>query len=205
LEYNLGYGTFAMANLKDALSESSVELNNLKVTDNFPAHFTHQAKMGYAFNHKHQVGLALDLMNTVGNKSVSDYSGSYNFTIRTKGTRLGGFYRVSTSPKEHRLRPYLQLTAGVVLNSGKALEKLVIGNETLSEEKISLEGVNTFIEPAIGFKYRLWGNLALNLTGGYEIDLSKKFTDKSGQYQIEIYPDWSGFRIQCGLIYTLPN
>jgi len=204
LEYNVGFGTFSMSKLKDVLSEANASLNNLKITDNFPAHITHQAKVGMSFGHIHQAGIALDLMNTVGNKGVSDYSGSYNFTIRTKGTRLGGFYRIATSPKENRFRPYVQLTAGVVFNNGKMSEKLKVGNETMEGDNLSMGGINTFIEPAVGCKIRLWGNLAFNVNAGYEIDMSKKFTDKAGRYSIEVYPDWSGFRIQGGLIYAIP-
>lgn len=204
LEYNLGFGTFGMSKLKDALSESNVELNHLKVTDNFPAHITHQAKVGMSFGHIHQAGIALDLMNTVGNKGVSDYSGSYNLTIRTKGTRLGGFYRIATSPRENRFRPYLQMTAGVVFNKGEMSEKLMIRTATIQQDHLSLGGMNTFIEPAVGCKIRLWGNLALNLNAGYEIDLSKEFTNKSNLYKIGVYPDWSGLRVQGGLIYAIP-
>ena len=48
------------------------------------------SKLWLEWRKLHQAGLLLDFMNTVGNKGVSDYSASYNFTIRTKGVRLGG-------------------------------------------------------------------------------------------------------------------
>lgn len=204
LEYNLGYGTFGMSKLKDAMKEVTPQLTHLKVTDNFPAHVTHQAKVGLSFGRIHEAGVALDLMNTVGNKGVADYSGSYNLTIRTKGTRLGGYYRIATSLRENRVRPYVQLTAGVVFNNGKLSEKLIIDGGTLRNDELSLSGMNTFVEPAVGCKVRLWGNLAFNINAGYEVDITKKFSEKSKRYQTELYPDWSGFRVQGGLIYTIP-
>ncbi|MDH6533599.1 hypothetical protein D0T51_01200 [Parabacteroides sp. 52] len=204
LEYNLGYATFRMSNLKDVLSEVNPSLTHLKLTDNFPAHFTHQVKVGYSFNPTHQAGIALDLMNTVGNKGVADYSGSYHFTLRTKGVRLGSFYRISILPKENRFRPYMQLTAGVVFNNGKLSEELNLEGVLQQEDHLSMDGLNLFVEPAIGCQVRLWGNLAFNINAGYEIDITKKLTDKSNRFLRDIYPDWSGLRIQGGLFYILP-
>lgn len=203
LEYNLGYGTFRMSDLKDVMAEVTPPLTHLKLTDNFPAHFTHQAKVGYAFNPTHQAGIALDLMNTVGNKGVADYSGSYDFTLRTKGVRLGGYYRFFMTSKANRIRPYGQLTAGVVFNNGKMSEELRIGGLSVGDDHFSMKGLNTFVEPAIGCQIRLWEGLALNINAGYELDLTKKFNETPNRFP-DMHPDWSGFRVQGGLIYHLP-
>ncbi len=206
LEYNLGYGTFAMGDLKETLSQSDVSLNNLKVTDNFPGYIVNQAKIGLDFKQMHHTGILLDFMSTAGSKGVSDYSGSYHFTIRTKGTRLGAFYRFTPRGwQTHTIRPYLQLSGGVIFNNAELEEELVIAKKQEHLDRMSLGGLNSYVEPAVGCRIRLLAHLDLNVSAGYEFDLTKKFTDKSGQYTaIAISPDWSGIRLTGGLIYSIP-
>ena len=76
LEYNVGFATYKMGDMKSLLDEAKPSLNHVKTTDNFPGYITHQAKLGLEWRKLHQAGLLLDFMNTVGNKGVSDYSAS---------------------------------------------------------------------------------------------------------------------------------
>ena len=112
LEYNVGFATYKMGDMKSLLDEAKPSLNHVKTTDNFPGYITHQAKLGLEWRKLHQAGLLLDFMNTVGNKGVSDYSASYNFTIRTKGVRLGGFYRFALHKAPLTLPLYSSATPG---------------------------------------------------------------------------------------------
>ena len=204
LEYNVGFATYKMGDMKSLLDEAKPSLNHVKTTDNFPGYITHQAKLGLEWRKLHQAGLLLDFMNTVGNKGVSDYSASYNFTIRTKGVRLGGFYRFALPDfSECIVRPYLQFSTGVVFNNGTVEEEVTLAErpkEIIDSE--SLDGTNFFIEPAVGAKIRIHKKLALNINVGYEFDLTKRFRNK-GQ-SLTIAPDWSGLRLQGGIIYYIP-
>lgn len=207
LEYNFGYGTFNMQELKDFLSTTSsiesqygISLKNLKMTDDFPGHWMNQVKVGVEITPVHQVGLSLDLMNTAGQKALSDYSGYYHIRFNTKGIRLGEFYRISPNVWSTTVfRPYLMLTTGVVFNDGKYEEKLELYDLDKASDNLSLEGVNFFIEPAIGCKIRLHDLFALNVNAGYQFDLIKRF-DYKGE-KANIAPDWSGLRVQGGLIF----
>lgn len=205
LEYNVGFGTYKMGSLKDYMGNYSPQLNvnNVKQTDNFPGYITHQAKLGIEWKKLHQVGILLDYMNTVSNKGVSDYSASYNITFRVKGLRLGGFYRFALPDfSENLVRPYLQVSTGVVLNNGKFSEGVELSNGQVDKALESLDGANFFIEPAIGAKIRLHRQFALNVNVGYEFDVTKSFKYE-GQL-LTIKPDWSGFRLQGGVIYYIP-
>ncbi|MDR2916358.1 MAG: hypothetical protein LBV74_16280 [Tannerella sp.] len=204
IEYNFGYGTFCMKELKDYLSDLTPEFNtgsgyeytlkNVRITDNFPGHWIHQAKVGIEITKVHQVGLSLDFMNTAGQKAVSDYSGYYYLKFRTKGLRLGGFYRY-TPPAWSTgvVRPYLMLTAGTVFNDGQVEEALEIYDLDKYGEDLSMDGVNFFVEPAIGCKVRLHESFALNLNAGYQFDLTKRFEYKGEK--ADIAPTWSGLRV----------
>lgn len=204
LEYNAGFATYKMGDMKSLLDEAKPPFEHVKITDNYPGYITHQAKLGLEWRKLHQAGLSVDFMNTVGNKGVSDYSASYNFTIRTKGVRLGGFYRfVLPSFQESIVKPYLQFSTGVVFNNGTIEEELTLAEKTenvIGSE--SLDGMNFFMEPAIGMKIRIHEKFAFNINAGYEFDLTKRFRNK-GQ-SLTIGPDWSGLRLQGGIIYYVP-
>jgi hypothetical protein len=205
VEYNVGFGTYKMGNLKEFMENTTPQLqvNNVKVTDNFPGFITHQAKLGVEWKKLHQAGLLLDYMNTVSNKGVSDYSASYNITFRVKGLRLGGFYRFALPDfSESLVRPYLQLSTGVVFNDGKFSEGVEFSNGLDDKASQSLGGANFFIEPAVGAKIRVHKRFALNVNVGYEFDISKKF--KYEGQSLTIAPDWSGLRLQGGIIYYIP-
>lgn len=209
LEYNMGYGTYRMNELKDWLGEASPSLpspiKNVKITDNYPGYITHQAKVGMEWRRLHQAGVLLDFMNTVGNKGVSDYSAVYSMSLRVKGVKLGGFYRFALPDfAKSVVRPYLQFSTGVVFNNGKVKEGITLTGHPESASSLSLGGANFFVEPAVGLKFRLHEKVALTVSAGYEFDLTKKFTtEESGQY-VTISPDWSGLRLQGGIIYYIP-
>lgn len=207
LEYNLGYGSYRMSGLKDWMANrhASLPLENIKTTDNFPGYMTHSAKIGIAWRKYHQAGLLMDHMNTVGNKGVSDYSGSYNMTFRVKGVRLGGFYRFFLPGLAGGVvSPYLQFSTGVVLNNGKYSESLALSGQPESSQAESFGGANFFVEPAAGIKFRLFERIALNLNIGYEYDATQKFTTDKAGYEVPVSPDWTGLRVQGGLIYYIP-
>jgi len=208
VEYNFGYGTYCMRDLKYYLEGinplySGREFENLKITDNFPGNWTHQLKLGIEMKKSHNIGVSIDFMNTAGQKAISDYSGSYNFTYRTKGKRLGLFYRVSPySWFPGVVRPYFMLTAGVVLSKDRLEERLVLDDTPFLDENLSLKGAIAFTEPALGCKIRVHENFALNLNAGYHIDLDKVYKYRNNN--VFDIPTWGGLRFQGGLIFYIP-
>ncbi|MDL2222226.1 hypothetical protein LJC35_06715 [Parabacteroides sp. OttesenSCG-928-N08] len=205
LEYNFGYGTFKMDRMKEVLSSIHIPLENAKVTDNFPGNYTHQIKVGVLLQ-RHHVGMAIDLMNTAGQKGVADYSGSYYGSVRLHGTRFGYFYRFSLIDPQQKARflPYLQLTAGFIGNECKTTDELILFGETIEKQALTLKGLNTFVEPAVGMRVHLIDNFWLNLNVGYQLDLTKDLDLPNGGGDAYAYPDWSGLRVQGGILYTIP-
>lgn len=207
-EYNLGYGTYYMGGPTDYVRDfkpsyplSAIE--NLKVTDKFPGYVTHGGKVGIGWCKYHEAGISFDYMNTVGNKGVADYSGSYTMTFRVKGYRLGDYYRfIIPGTLEKRVRPYLQFTTGAVFNRGEVKQHLVINDELDESGEEVLDGVNFFVEPAVGMKVYLYARFALNLSVGYQFDLNYNFRYEGRK--VAFGPDWTGWRLQAGLVYTIP-
>jgi len=142
-------------------------------------------------------------MNTAGKKGVADYSADYKMTFRVKGLRTGVFYRFSSFDLNNEVfAPYLQLSAGTVFNHGKYSEGIKLTEQGSDSKSQSLGGVNLFVEPALGFRIRLTCNFSLNGNIGYEYDITKRFSVE-GQ-KAAISPDWSGLRLQGGLVYYIP-
>jgi hypothetical protein len=208
VEYNFGHGAFCMRDFRHALSNLKNEnqtLNNLKITDNFPGNWINQAKIGVELKQIHQVGLSFEYMNTAGRLAVSDLSDEAELTA--SGTKLGVFYRIT--PKifsEKTVRPYFMLSGGIILNDVKAS-----GNLVDSEEKFDISdkatGINSFVEPSIGAKIRLNKYFAVNISGGYHLDVSRNLKNKVRNQEIkdlDIAPTWSGLRFNAGVIMYIP-
>jgi hypothetical protein len=223
VEYNFGYGKYCMRDLRSFLSEnnsfsSGRELENLKVTDNFPGNWMHQLKLGVELKRSHNIGVSIDFMNTAGQKALSDYSGSYNFTYRTNGKRMGLYYRISPySWFPGIIQPYFMLTAGVVFNDNRIVEKFIVYDELILDEKMSLKGIGSFAEPSLGCKIRLHENFALNLNIGYHFDFGRVVSEYDVKKSSVIntidapiwggngydMPAWGGLRFQGGVVFYL--
>lgn len=202
LEYNCGYATYNMNDLKNFMANPPTPVQNTKTTDNFPGYITHEGKLGIAWHRLHQAGILISYMNTVGSRGVADYSGSYRLDFRVKGIRTGLFYRFFLPETAEKIvSPYLQFSAGTIFNKGKLKEAATVGNYTESESS-SLGGTNLYLEPALGCKIKLSPRIALNISASYEWDFVKKFTYDGEKANLS--PNWSGFRLQGGIIYYIP-
>jgi hypothetical protein len=209
VEYDFSYGTFCMREFKGALNDAKntgQALNSLKITDNFPGNWINQAKIGLEFKQMHQFGLSFEFMNTAGQLAVSDYSGSYKAILNASGTKLGAFYRITPKVFSGKtVRPYFLFSGGIILNDVQASENLDVYEEKILNTKEKLTGINTYVEPAIGVKIRLHEYFAVNVSGGYQFDLSRNLKNKVRNKEIEyedldIAPTWSGLRFSAGVI-----
>lgn len=155
-------------------------------------------------------------MNTAGKKGVSDYSADYSAVIRTKGYKMGLFYRYTLADVpigRLSLQPYLEMSSGTILNKVKVEESLHFNasgspgsdNAGGMEEQLKLTGPNFFLAPAIGMRLKLCDYAAINVSIGYEWDpLMTLFLDGDRGRKMAKKADWSGFRVQGGLIFYIP-
>ncbi|MCD8271092.1 MAG: hypothetical protein LUD46_23540 [Parabacteroides sp.] len=214
-EYNAGFGSYGMSGMKDLLGSVQPGLNQVKTIDNFPGYLTHDMRIGFEWK-RHQWGYLFDYMNTAGKKGVSDYSGDYSLAMRIKGYKIGLFYRYTladTPVGKLRLQPYLEMSSGTILNNVKMKESLhfnVSGTPTPeytpgTEEELKFTGPNFFLAPAIGARLKLCSYAAINLSIGYEWDALKSlYLDGDKDKKLTQKADWSGFRVQGGLIFYFP-
>lgn len=177
-------------------------VSNAQVTDNFPGYVTQETRVGLEWS-RHHAGVLFNYMNTAGKKGITDYSGSCNFELRNKGYKFGAFYRFRLVKEEISIftfEPYIQFSAGVVLNKVHEANRLFI--ESVPTAGYLQEGhfssKNFFVEPAFGIKFGLCRHVALNVNIAYEWDAVKQ--NLKSRYS-DFKVDWSGYRAQAGLIF----
>ena len=208
MEYNFGHGSYEMSKMKDLLENGHLPVVNAQVTDNFPGYLTHDVRVGYEWR-RHQAGALFTYMNTAGRRGVEDYSGACYFSVRSKGYKLGAFYRFRLADEKlgpFRFQPYLQASAGTVLNKVSEVYDYVYNEvpEATSHHTYKQSGTNFFVEPAFGIKFLLCRHVALNLSIAYEWDAIRNLNYVGeANYVPEYDVDWSGYRAQAGLIFYL--
>ncbi|WP_106828744.1 hypothetical protein [Parabacteroides pacaensis] len=206
MEYNAGFGTYKMDNMQNYLAQANMPaaIANIKTTDNFPGYLTHDIRLGVNWKINH-LGVLIGYMNTAGQRNVADYSAEYSFRVRPKGVRLGGFYRIAHPEFCNKLiSPYFQLSMGMtVTNCNITSQILLKGKGGYTEkDKVKLDNSNFFIEPALGLKIRLHKLFAFNVSAGYSFE-GKAYLKESGQ-KTNLKTDWSGLRVQAGIITYIP-
>lgn len=208
VEYNFGHGAYKMSGMKSLLKANHLPVANPVITDNFPGYLTEDVRIGVEWK-RHHLGALFTYMNTAGRSGMEDYSGACYFSVRSKGYKLGGFYRFRLADEKlgrFTFQPYLQASAGVVLNDVKETYDLSFyeSPEASSWEVYKQSGTNFFIEPAFGIKFGLCRYVALNLCVAYEWDVVRNLNDVGqASHTAQADVDWSGYRAQAGLIFYL--
>ena len=186
------------------MNKMELPVSNAQVTDNFPGYVTQDTRVGLEWS-RHHAGVLFNYMNTAGKKGITDYSGSCNFELRNKGYKFGAFYRFRLVKEEISIftfEPYIQFSAGVVLNKVHEANRLFI--ESVPTAGYLQEGhfssKNFFVEPAFGIKFGLCRHVALNVNIAYEWDAVKQ--NLKSRYS-DFKVDWSGYKAQAGLIFYL--
>ncbi len=97
ISYSTGYGDYKMKDMSWMLDASLQAVQSslsagIRVTDNFPAHITHNLDVAYSLN-CHEVGLKGTYLTTGGKIAYADYSGKYYEKLTLNGYRIGAMYR----------------------------------------------------------------------------------------------------------------
>lgn len=199
VEYNLGYGTFGMSDLKGLLQESNPALEGIKVTENFPGYATHEVKAGIETG-RISSGLLFGYQNTAGQKALADYSGEYKDVIRVKGYKTGLFARLLLTKKDTPLSLFAQLSAGAIFNKINIKSQLSLPSLNINQEaKVDMNSINIFVQPTLVLQYSLFKEVALQAYAGYEWSPLKpelKYEGSKTNYQ----SDWDGLRIGMGIV-----
>ena len=202
IEYQPGIGTFNMSGMKDILKNGLTNgLQGVKTTDNFPASFTQDIRLGIQFIGRHQAGILYAYQTTSGQNHLADYSGEYKLKIRNTGYKLGAFYRYFIL--DSKVSPFVELSTGVVICRSQLDEYFRVDMEQESYNT-DLKGTNLFIQPAIGVRYRIMTRLAISASIGYECDSNGKLHLKDNRKAKTDYSlKWNGLRASAGITLFL--
>ena len=199
VEYNLGYGTFNMADLKSLLSKDNT-VEGLKTTNNFPGYFTHGIHAGF-MKGRSSFGINLGYQNTGGQRAFEDYSGEYKYQIRAKGYKTALFYRYRLS-KADKLSLFAEVAPGAIFNNVNMKSSLYLtASEQSKKDEANLKGINLFVEPALVARYQI-NNMYLQLHAGYQWSPIKPKLNYNGN-KTTVNADWDGLRISLDFVVTL--
>ena len=204
LEYNLGYGTFGMSEMRHTLLESESAVKGMQITDDFPGYLTQDAKIGVSLN-RWDAGLQFGFLTTGGKKSLADYSGSYKNEIRNKGYKMGLFTRYCLLGADYNLKLYGQLSFGSIYTHSKLTDEIQLNSAGVHEkEEGKMHSMNLFLQPALVIQYQIIRPLAIQAQIGYEWSPYKGDMRIEG-VSIPLKADWDGLRASIGLVVYLNN
>ncbi len=204
LEYNLGYGSFGMSEMRRTLLEAESAVKGMKITDDFPGYLTQEVKGGVSFV-RWDAGVQFGYLATGGKKSLADYSGSYKNEIRNKGYKAGIFTRYCLLGADYDLKLYGQLAVGAIFTRSKLTDQVVLNNAGVNEkEEVKLNSMNLFVQPALVIQYHILPALAVQAQVGYEWSPYKGDMKYEGN-KLAFNADWDGLRASIGLVVYLNN
>ena len=204
LEYNLGYGTFGMSEMRHTLLESESAVKGMKITDDFPGYLTQDVKIGFS-SYRWDAGIQLGFMSTGGKKSLSDYSGSYKNEIKNKGYKTGLFTRYCLIGQDFKLKMYAQASVGAIFTGSKLIDKISLNAADMHEkEEMKLHSTNLFLQPALVIQYHILRSLAVQAQIGYEWSPYKGEMKYEG-HKLDLKADWDGLRASVGFVVYLTN
>lgn len=204
LEYNIGYGTFNMSDMRHTLLQAESGVKGMKVTDDFPGYITQDIKAGFSA-YRWDAGIQFGYMTTGGKKSLADYSGSYKNEIRNRGYKTGLFARYCLMGQDFKLKLYAQGTIGTIFTNSKLIEEINLNASYAHEkEETKIHGTNLFLQPALVIQYHILKPLAVQAQIGYEWSPYKGNMRYEGN-KLDLKADWDGLRASVGFVVYLTN
>lgn len=204
LEYNIGYGTFNMSDMRHTLLKTESVVKGMKITDDFPGFLIQDAKVGFSYN-RWDSGVLFGYMATGGKKSLADYSGSYKNEIKNKGFKTGLFARYCLMGQDFKLKLYAQGSVGTIFTNAKLIDEINLNANNIHErEEAKINGTNLFVQPALIIQYHIIKPLAVQAQIGYEWSPYKGKMRYEGN-KLDLKADWDGLRASVGFVVYLTN
>jgi hypothetical protein len=212
LSYSVGYGTYDMEQMKDALEYANHSINHdfgeldLYKKDHFSGQITHSIELGGKAG-KGELGINGSIYTADGKLSYADYSGFLDYKLLSTGLRLGlflrgHFYRIPVG-NHSSFSIYGELSPGIIFS--RLEERMTIGIYNPNNGQLTKDTSNDLadykcfsIMPKVGVRYSINEWLGINLQSGYDW-----YPDYEGLKKMEDPTNWSGFRISGGVSLIL--
>lgn len=209
IEYQQGYGSYSMKDLKQLNETISSELQfTTGIENNFPMYWFFRPSISLVFKN-YEIAINYGFQSTGSRVSAKDYSGEYFLDLEVESHSPGILIAIKLNDfNQFSLNLYTNV--GVYYTNLKLEESFTLDNESLINESISLKGFNYFFEPGLRLNYPINSfNLALN--AGYNIQLGEQgfYAENNKKYELRnpntnniVSPGWNGIRIGLAIGYT---
>lgn len=210
LSTSVGYGTYAMTELRQHQSELKdgwpIEA---KTTSSFPGYLTYQISADYPWKNNFKIGLSFSYGSTGGLIHYSDYSGELSFEHKIKYVSVGCPIIYQIDLTDGRLNLQLEFSPTVNFGATKFDTYLQAGayqNESTMDFKStnvgSVQNIRIERELGPGFVF---------VQAGYYLDLYKSklaWEEDHDEYLVNdldkpVHIELSGLRVALGVAYVL--
>jgi len=208
ISYSVGYGSYKMNDMKDLLDYAFQSMRpsmpkGLAIVDNFPPYITHTINASIKRN-RNEFGLSGSFLTTGGKIAYSDYSGKYIEKLTFTGYRIGTLYRVYTDESKLgkcTLSFFGEVSPAIMFTHLGYKATLDIYEQNIHQEgndNISTNAAGFSIQPMFGGRLDVTRNISFSASLGYDFELGSKLSTTDNRYRA----DWSGFRLNGGVIYS---
>lgn len=207
LGFQVGWGTYQMAELSEYFNEVEIPLDT-RVVEDYPPYLYYQPELSWG-NDTFSIGISYSFQSTGARISVKDYSGEYRMDSRIKSHAPAILYKRRIMLFEgFQQRIYCKAGAGftrMVLEEYFELE-----NTVEFDDAYEFSSVSGFVEPGISvaysYRFMTWSmNLGYFLQY-YSSPLKEEeygYTFWASNYNTNARPNWSGVRIGLTMSFRL--
>lgn len=208
VEFQVGYGTFAMKEAKKFVNRGVIETPfPLKVVEDFPSFVVYCGSLSLPMkNNSIRLGFSLGSTSTGSRAHYQDYSGEVKIDHLTSA-----FSMAVTGEKVFNLLPSekisLSLTSelGAIFTDYK-VESYIQVHTQEEQNKVNLSSESIYFDPGIKFRYRVLSFLQIGTELSYLYDTQGKLHLPSSRksYLMDysnkpVRSDWSGLRTEVGV------
>jgi len=205
VNYRAGFAQHDMGDMKNAIAGVWFDGIELAVVDNFPSSFSNTLDIGYRFT-RLSLGLTATFMNTGGQLSYADYSGSIRMKMGLQAYQIGLFLREDLFQfpikEKYNVDVYVGLSPAFTISRLKETDILHIEGYGEQKESETTSVYNIALKPFLGAQLQLNKNIFFNLELGYDWHFNKKLAWNEDFDKVKSPVDWSGFRVQAGVGYS---
>lgn len=216
IEYSAGYASYDMSDFKDIMEnglesmQSSYPEIPFRILDNFPGKITHNLNIGYLVK-KHNFGLKFSYLTTGSKLAYADYSGEYMEKLTANGYSIKAFYRyyipLAIDGTQSKFSLYGEISPGIIFSDMKYKGYIKVGDQVqVFPNQLDGNTEGFTVSPLIGLRYNILPQIGITFNTGYEFIVGSYINHKVfNDLTIDKKMDWSGFRANIGVSFTLKN
>ncbi len=204
-----GVGSYSMADLK-SLNDAIKPSFDCQLVSDFPPYLYYQLSF-FLDEEEYSFGLFYTFQSTGSRISARDYSGEYYLDMQVQSNNVG-FYAAMNLLQKSKCQLSVYAKPGIAFSNLDIREHFTLLDTVLVDGNAGFRATSFFLEPGIGFSYRVIPSLGIGINAGYFLQVGGQNFHLPGEKDYvlgipdtgkEVKPNWSGYRVGISLIYNI--